>query len=120
VERTEPEFDIRVSLQEDAALAIVVVCGDVDIATSVVMRRRVRSLISEGLSVTLDLGQVGFMDVSGIQVLVDLVQIARSCGTGFSVANPSRAVLRVADLTRAANCGLWSQLRPESGSESGN
>lgn len=111
MERAEPEFDIRVSLQRDAARALVVVCGDVDVATSAVMRRRVQSLMGEGLSVTLDLSQVTFMDVAGLNALVDLLRRSRSCGTGFWVANPSRAVLRVAELTRAVDPVLWPHFR---------
>jgi anti-sigma B factor antagonist len=69
---TEP-ISVQVSIAESCA--IVVVAGEVDIATAPALRAAIDAVVADGASqVVVDLAGVRFMDSSGLNVLVGVVK----------------------------------------------
>ncbi len=66
----DPNFLLAVDLA--GARPVVRLCGDVDMATSPVVKNTLSELLDGGhLAVVVDLSEVTFMDSSGLHVLVD-------------------------------------------------
>jgi anti-sigma B factor antagonist len=65
----EPTFGIEIVQRDDAV--VVVVIGEVDIATAPVLEQRLTEAEArDATSVIVDLDRVSFMDSTGLQVLV--------------------------------------------------
>lgn len=60
--------------------------GDLDIVTAQDLKRRLVALVEPGLTLTLDLSEVGFVDSSGLGALVALHH--------YAVANGAQLVIR--------------------------
>ena len=70
---SEAAFDVEVTPADSEAL--VRVAGEVDLATSPRLREALDGVIGSGVPVVrLDMSSVGFLDSSGISVLVDAQQ----------------------------------------------
>ena len=75
--------------------------GDLDIVTSEEVKRDLAQLIDDGHSVlALDLSGVGFVDSSGLGVLVALHRHAEATGGRFVVRSVPPAVQRLFEITR--------------------
>jgi anti-anti-sigma factor len=77
--------------------------GELDCATAPRLELRLRALAGLGHPVSLDLGEVTFMDSSGLRLLLDTHRQALREGREFEVRRPSPAVRRVIELARAAH-----------------
>lgn len=71
---------------------VLAVRGDVDIATAPELRARLVAAIDEFKVVVVDLGEVGFMDSTGLGVLVASRNRAGSVGHRLVVARPQKIV----------------------------
>jgi anti-anti-sigma factor len=81
-----PELTIRVDQGDPIA---IVVAGDIDIETNHALRRAVAEVLTpEPARLVVDLQQVGFMDSSGLAVLLELHQKLDR----LELRNPSPAV----------------------------
>lgn len=91
---------ISVSTSEAGEVHIVHVRGEIDVTSAAVLRDALESLIVDGRRrLTLDLGQVTFMDSTGLGIIVGrLKKIARYGGT-MTVAAHHERVLRVFSIT---------------------
>ena len=88
VERTESAAAARLS-------------GDLDIVTSDDVKRELVELIDAGHpALVLDLSDVGFVDSSGLGVLVAVHRHAESKGGGFVVRSAPPQVRRLFEITR--------------------
>ena len=75
--------------------------GDLDIVTSDEVRRDLAALVDDGhVSLTLDLSTVGFVDSSGLGVLVAIHRHAETHGGSFVVQSVPPQVQRLFDITR--------------------
>jgi anti-anti-sigma factor len=75
--------------------------GDLDIVTSEEVKRELAQLIDDGHSVlALDLSGVGFVDSSGLGVLVGVHRHAESQGASFLVRSVPPQVQRLFEITR--------------------
>jgi anti-sigma B factor antagonist len=75
--------------------------GDLDIVTSDEVKRDLAALVDEGhVNVTLDLSTVGFVDSSGLGVLVAIHRHAEANGGSFVVHSVPPHVQRLFDITR--------------------
>ncbi len=91
-----PDSPTRLSIvSSDAALSVT---GDVDAYSAPDLVSALTPLPGDG-DVTLDLAGVGFMDSSGIRVLVDAHQRGEQEGRRVVVANPSRSVRRILEIS---------------------
>jgi anti-sigma B factor antagonist len=83
---------------------VVTVQGEVDLYASPKLRREiVRWLQKRILSLVVDLGDVSYMDSSGIATLVEGLQLSRKYGGRFTIARPGpsiQEVLRFAHLDK--------------------
>src|SRR5688500_9952697 len=78
--------------------------GDIDFGNATMVRERIRSAVTQGqpTAVRIDLGEVPFLDSSGMAVLVVAHRLATSMGAGYSVVRPNRAVYEHLRLTGLA------------------
>lgn len=76
------------------------VAGELDIASAPDLRGRIEQFeLSHPHTLALDLADVTFMDVSGMRVLLEVAQRAKSRKTRFVIHNPRRCASRVFGLT---------------------
>jgi anti-sigma B factor antagonist len=80
------------------SVPVVVVAGDVDLATAPVLAGTIREAIASGSPVVVDLGAVNFIDAAGIGVMAEAADEARADGTVVVLRRPSQAVRRVMDI----------------------
>jgi anti-anti-sigma factor len=71
---------------------VLAVRGDVDIATAPVLRDRLAETLGRHTAVVVDLGAVGFMDSTGLGVLVAAYNRAAAAGCALVLARPQRIV----------------------------
>ncbi len=71
---------------------VLTVRGDVDIATAPELRATLVDVVEEFPTVVVDLGEVGFLDSTGLGVLVACRNRAAAVGHRLVVARPQRIV----------------------------
>ena len=90
------ESPTRLTVTSDGST--VTVTGDVDAYSAPDLASALDPFPGEG-PVTLDLSGVEFMDSSGIRVLVDAHQRAAEAERRFVIADPSRSVRRILEIS---------------------
>ena len=89
------------STYQEGRYAIVVLDGDIDLATSPAAREAILRPLSAGKHVLVELSGVTYMDSSGVAGLVEGYQLSRRRGLRFglvAVSDSALAVLRLARL----------------------
>lgn len=81
-------------------LAIVTVHGEVDLSWSGDIRENILAALDGGRGVLVELGDVTYIDSSGIAALVEGYQTARAEGLKFGLIGLSDAVRAVLELAR--------------------
>ena len=71
---------------------VLAVRGDVDIATAAELRNRLSAAVEVHRAIVVDLGEVGFMDSTGLGVLVAMHARAAAFGGTFVLARPQKIV----------------------------
>jgi len=95
---TAMELDLRVQHHDD--WAVVLVSGEVDLATCPQLRDVLAGLVEQGVyHLIVDLEQVSFLDSSGIGVLISVRRRIREHGGSLRLTAPSPHVRRVLELT---------------------
>jgi anti-sigma B factor antagonist len=80
--------------------SIVVLSGELDLATAPELRERLGLLCQEGENqVTLDLTNLGFVDSTGLSVFVMAFNRAQAGGGSLIIRNPSLPVMRIFEIT---------------------
>jgi anti-anti-sigma factor len=88
-------------VDREEASAAARLSGDLDIVTSDDVKRELVELIDEGhTSLALDLSDVGFVDSSGLGVLVAIHRHAEARGGEFVVRSAPPQVRRLFEITR--------------------
>jgi anti-anti-sigma factor len=90
---------LRLEVFGDMHRVVVHAIGEVDLASSTVLRATLARLAAARRDVVLDLACVTFMDASGVGVILGAYREARGMGVAFVLRGPSRAVTKVLDLT---------------------
>jgi anti-sigma B factor antagonist len=87
--------------RKDQDLAVLTISGEHDLSTAPNLRRRIDSLLDDGIATVVDLSQATFIDSSILGVILDGRRRAAEADIGFAVAraNGSDAVDRVLDVT---------------------
>ena len=81
--------------------AVTRLSGDLDIMTSVEVKRDLALLVDAGhVALQLDLSEVGFVDSSGLGALVAIHRHAEAQGGSFVVQSVPPQVQRLFDITR--------------------
>jgi anti-anti-sigma factor len=91
---------LDVAERRDGETALLTLSGELDIATgSQVIDAARRALRGQPERVTVDLGAVDFIDLTGIRALIHCRRIATAKNCGFVLAHPSRAALNLLEIT---------------------
>ena len=85
-------------MHSEGSAEIVVVHGEVDLATADAVRAEVRLAFERSDSVVLDLRDVGFMDTQGLAVVIEAQQAAADDGTRFAITRAPDHVHRLFDM----------------------
>ena len=76
--------------------------GDVDLATADVLREELEAARAGAQTLVIDLRGVGFMDSSGLRLLVEMQQAAAADGFELRVVRGAESVQRLLELTGLA------------------
>ncbi|MFE5914005.1 STAS domain-containing protein [Streptomyces wedmorensis] len=106
----EPNLDVDVEIRDDRT-AVLTVEGELDMETA----DRLEDLLAEQFGqgrrrLVLDLAALGFMDSSGLNVLIRAVNRAREIGGDLYLAAPTPAVRRILEIT-----GVTTTIPPHDG-----
>jgi len=104
---------ITVSNDSHGSVLTVAISGDVDLATSPVMRAALNEAVTTPgvTAVDVDLSAVGFLDSSGISALLNGRRDADEHGVAFRVTGTQAGPRRVLEMT-----GVWAHLSGDPGS----
>jgi anti-sigma B factor antagonist len=93
-----PDSDFSVDVHAQGAAQVVVVRGEVDIATADAVRAELHGAFERKATVVLDLREVAFMDTQGLAVVIEAERAAANDGTRFVVARAPDQVHRLFDM----------------------
>ena len=80
--------------------AVLQVTGDVDLYTAPMLRERIREIAANGaVHLIADLGQVDFLDSTGLGVLVGGLKRLREDGGSFALVITTPRILRIFQIT---------------------
>ena len=97
--RSGEAMDIEVT--RSAAITVVVPRGDLDMAAADQMKRVLTGLVNEGsVKLLVDLGQVGYIDSSGMGALVATLKHARTAGGDLHLCALQDDVRAIFEMTR--------------------
>ena len=88
-----------VSSDSSTGVVTVLVTGEVDLDTAPAVRDEVLRHLHDGTTVHLDLGDVTFMDSSGLHVLLATTRQAAEVGADLRLVSVSARVQRLLELT---------------------
>ena len=91
---------LSVTVDSDGEEAVVTVRGEIDLETNAQLRTVLAELGSEN-SVSLDLGDVTYIDSTGLRVLLSARDAARQAGGDLRVSATSSIVSRLIEITGA-------------------
>ncbi|MFV0132170.1 STAS domain-containing protein [Streptomyces sp. HMX87] len=86
----------RTTTEDD--VCVVTLAGEVDLDGSAQLRDVLLAAVESARGTAVDLGEVGFMDSSGINALIAAHQAAEARGAWLRLAAPQQAVRRVLQL----------------------
>jgi anti-sigma B factor antagonist len=90
-----------VEISGDGAAPVIVVRGEIDVATSPRLRAELNALVDQGVrDLTLQFGEVSFVDSSGLGVLVGIYKRLREEGDGsIRIVEAQASVRKVFEIT---------------------
>jgi anti-sigma B factor antagonist len=94
---------IEAQRQESDPRPVLRVSGEIDIQTSPILEEQLRLTMDGGdTSLVVDMGDVSFLDSTGLSVLVGALQRCRAAGGDLRLVAPQPNVRRVLDITGLA------------------
>jgi anti-sigma B factor antagonist len=97
-DRAIPGSEFSVAVHEEGTAQVVVVHGEVDLATADALRAEVRAASGRSDTVVLDLREVSFMDTQGLAVVIEAQQAAADGGGRFVIARAPDRVHKLFDM----------------------
>ena len=95
--------ELRVTLDSPTSAdswPVLRVSGEVDIQTSPILDEHLKSAHAEGASsIVVDLGEVTFLDSTGLSVLIAALKRCQSAGGSMRLVSPQPNVRRVLEVT---------------------
>jgi anti-sigma B factor antagonist len=97
----DAEGGMVINTQQRDGATIVSPVGDIDLGRSPALRRELQSVQDSRPSrVVVDLGQVSYMDSSGVATLVEALQVARRSSTSLVVCSLNDRVRSIFEIAR--------------------
>ena len=94
------ETNLTVDLRDRQGATVLIVRGELDVASSPQLAAALNRLDRDSGAVLLDLSRLEFIDVTGLRVLLDAQERARRAGVALRVVKASRGVRKLIKLTR--------------------
>ena len=91
--------DLNIGVERGEAATLVVLRGDLDLATAPELRECLVKVIDEGERVVIDLEAVGFLDSAGLGILVGGLKRARTKGGELELVCTGQDVLKPLEIT---------------------
>lgn len=93
--------DLSLTFSRDHGSVVVGVIGELDCSTADVLAQRLEDLLEDqgNLSVVLDLGDMTFVDSSGLSVFVTAFRHLRARGGDLTLRRPSASTRKVFEIT---------------------
>jgi anti-sigma B factor antagonist len=93
-------MELEISTVHEGDFCVVTVAGEVDIYTSPALKTALAAAAGEGCRrVIVDLDRVGFIDSSGLGILVGALRRAREADGDLRVVSGNEAVARILRIT---------------------
>jgi stage II sporulation protein AA (anti-sigma F factor antagonist) len=93
-----PGSEFSVAVHAEGSAQVVVVRGDVDLATADVLRGEIHAAGELSETVVLDLREVAFMDTQGLAVVIEAQRAAADGGRRFVITRAPDRVHRLFDM----------------------
>ena len=95
-----PRATLRVTAGPTGPTTVIHLAGDLDLATAGQLRGHLRDVLDKGAvrRLVLDLAGLEFMDVTGLNVLVDAQRVVSEDGGTLALRSPRPMVLRMLKL----------------------
>ena len=97
-DRPIPGSEFSVTVHSEGSAEVVVVRGEIDLATADAVRADLRGAAERAETVVLDLREVAFMDTQGLTVVIEAHQAAENDGTRFAITRAPDHVHRLFDM----------------------
>jgi anti-sigma B factor antagonist len=91
---------LEVTSHDQGPTRTIVVKGDVDMDSSPELRDEIKKSLKGPTTLRLDLKAVGYIDSSGIAVLITGYRLAQKAKVGFRLLDPSAQVKAVIELSQ--------------------
>ena len=85
-------------MHSEGSAEVVVVRGEIDLATADAVRADLRGAAERAETVVLDLREVAFMDTQGLTVVIEAPRAAENNGTRFAITRAPNHVHRLFDM----------------------
>jgi anti-sigma B factor antagonist len=105
------ELELRCRKPDD--IALVVVSGELDIATGPVILNALMDVVEGSTSVVVDLSGVPLCDARGLSSLLRAHNYASQTGTIVVYARPQPSVRSVLEITGLDQVLIWTEILPE-------
>ena len=93
-----PGSEFSVAVHSEGSVEVVVVRGEIDLATADAVRADLRAASEHSGTVVLDLREVEFMDTQGLAVVIEAQQAAADDGRRFAITRAPDHVHRLFDM----------------------
>jgi len=90
------EYDVR----NESGFSVLGLKGEIDLHFSPQARKQILNLLKDGNDLLVDLGEVEYIDSSGVASLVEGYQIAKNSNLKFALVGVSDAAMQVLQLAR--------------------
>jgi anti-sigma B factor antagonist len=104
---------LAIECEEHGTTALLVLRGELDIATSPQLRDELVQVISDGRRIVVDLEGLGFIDSVGLGILVSGLKRARQHGGELELVCANRTILQPLELTGLDQTFTMHALRDE-------
>jgi anti-sigma B factor antagonist len=91
--------DLAITVERGEAATLVVLRGDLDVATAPDLRECLVEIIDERARIVIDLETVGFLDSAGLGILVGGLKRARTAGGELELVCSSHEILKPLEIT---------------------
>jgi anti-sigma B factor antagonist len=93
-------MDLELETSQREGVAVLTLRGEIDVYTAPRMRQAIVDLVDGGsLNIVVDMGQVDFLDSTGLGVLVEGLKRVRTRNGNLSIVVTQDKILKIFDIT---------------------